>query len=422
METKIVLDRIGNLNRIINDLGERDQKEISELLLSVDYNSEQIEIIFHVFFNNFMNDELNKCLQLRTYRIEKYRSFNPKYEIGNNIKQLAWYYYAERHNEVSAASANAALTDVETIEKKYNIPFWEFNKVQIKEFREYLLEEKKLNKRTVDNKLGYCRTLVRSINDLLSKYNDKKIAIEDNWALHSNKWKPRKVQLITYDELMDNFMPKSPSPENLIALLLFKGVYLARETEDSEIARIKLKDFNGNELTVHGKYGDRIVKFTPREMEWINLGIKEVKVKNAGGASPQTDKYFIPVTQDSYLFRKLKFISNEETPLGHWTLNKRLNEAWKMVYGKDSKISANKLRTSGILDLVNRRLIAKYGTLRPKHQSDVVIEIIKVFGEVGDYSENEIKEAISSQKSANSIWHRGLMYYHDRENLMKVKQ
>ncbi len=144
METKIVLDRIGNLNRIINDLGERDQKEISELLLSVDYNSEQIEIIFHVFFNNFMNDELNKCLQLRTYRIEKYRSFNPKYEIGNNIKQLAWYYYAERHNEVSAASANAALTDVETIEKKYNIPFWEFNKVQIKEFREYLLEEKKL--------------------------------------------------------------------------------------------------------------------------------------------------------------------------------------------------------------------------------------------------------------------------------------
>ena len=42
METKIVLDRIGNLNRIINDLGERDQKEISELLLSVDYNSEQI--------------------------------------------------------------------------------------------------------------------------------------------------------------------------------------------------------------------------------------------------------------------------------------------------------------------------------------------------------------------------------------------
>lgn len=157
-------------------------------------------------------------------------------------------------------------------------------------------------------------------------------------------------------------------------------------------------------------------------MEWINLGIKEVKVKNAGGASPQTDKYFIPVTQDSYLFRKLKFISNEETPLGHWTLNKRLNEAWKIVYGKDSKISANKLRTSGILDLVNRRLIAKYGTLRPEHQSDVVIEIIKVFGEVGDYSENEIKEAISSQKSANSIWHRGLMYYHDRENLMKVKQ
>ena len=58
METKIVLDRIGNLNRIINDLGERDQKEISELLLSVDYNSEQIEIIFHVFFNNFMNIDL----------------------------------------------------------------------------------------------------------------------------------------------------------------------------------------------------------------------------------------------------------------------------------------------------------------------------------------------------------------------------
>ena len=111
MDNKIILDRIGNLNEIINDLGERDQKEISELLLSVEYNSEQVKIIFHVFFNNFMNDELNKYLQLRTYRIEKYRSFNPKYEIGNNIKQLAWYYYAERHNEISAAGANAALTD-----------------------------------------------------------------------------------------------------------------------------------------------------------------------------------------------------------------------------------------------------------------------------------------------------------------------
>lgn len=77
MENKIILDRIGNLNEIINDLGERDQKEISELLLSVEYNSEQVEIIFHVFFNNFMNDELGKYLQLRTYRIEKYRSFNP---------------------------------------------------------------------------------------------------------------------------------------------------------------------------------------------------------------------------------------------------------------------------------------------------------------------------------------------------------
>ncbi len=417
MENKIILDRIGNLNEIINDLGEKDQKEISELLLSVEYNSEQVEIIFHVFFNNFMNDKLNKYLQLRTYRIEKYRSFNPKYEIGNNIKQLSWYYYAERHNEISAAGANAALTDVETIEKKYNIPFWEFNKAQIKEFR-----KKQLNEKTVNNKLGYCRTLVRSINDLLSKYNDKKIAIEDNWALHSHKWKPRKLQLITYNELMDNFMPESPSPENLIALFLFKGIYLARETEDSEIARIKLKDFNGNELTVHGKYGDRIVKFTPKEMEWINLGIKEVKVKNGGGASPQTDKYFIPVTQDSYLFRKLKFLSSEETPLGHWTLNKRLNEAWKTVYGKDSKVSANKLRISGIIDLVNRRLIAKYGTLQPEHQSDVVTEIVEVFGEVGDYPEDKIKEAISSQKFANSIWHRGLMYYHDRENLMKIKQ
>ncbi|KEK16132.1 hypothetical protein LR3_08725 [Limosilactobacillus reuteri] len=422
MENRIILDRIGNLNRIINDLGERDQKEISELLLSVDYDSEQVKIIFHVFFNNFTNDELNKCLQLRTYRIEKYKSFNPEYEIGNNIKQLAWYDYASRHNEVSAAGVNAALTDVEIIEKKYNVPFWEFNKDQIKEFREYLLKDKKLNKSTVDNKLGYCRTLVRSINELLSKYNDKKIAIEDNWALHSNKWKPRKLQLITYNELMDNFMPKAESPENLIVLFLFKGMRLARETKDSEIARVKLKDFDGNELTVHGKYGDRVIKFTPKEMEWVNLGLKEVKAKDAGATSPQTDKYFIPVTQDSYLFRKLKFTSSVETPLGHWSLNMRLNEVWKNVYGEDSKVSANKLRISGILDIVNRRLIAKYGTLQPEHQSDVVTEIVEVFGEVGDYPEEKIKEAISSQKFANSIWHRGLMYYHDRENLMKVKQ
>lgn len=272
-ENKITDDEV--LTRIVmnNDVAEQDQSIVEKIILQ--------DI-----------PEFNKHFKLEVDYVESGKKFTKPFDRDNNIKQLLLYtsltYYQTEKDKLanvglslsSSKSASTTMRFVERIENKVKKPFWEFNSDDIKLTYVEMAKEG-YTPHTIVSKISL---LIKMLNclELLASLNPKisiEISSESEWhrAVHSPaKKKPAhqvvhrvKRQFYTKDIIYKAL--NSDEPRNsVIALLIYRGVkFPARDDpSDNEMGSVKIGDFTGNVLTIHGNY-PRTISFTDYEMEFI---------------------------------------------------------------------------------------------------------------------------------------------------------
>ena len=158
---------------------------------------------------------------------------------------------------------------------------------------------------TVTTKFSYLSKLSLAINNIL-----KDVGLDsynNGWSRKTQKVvRKRKINIIFYNELISKILAKYPTPDNIIPLLIFKGVSVTRKVENSELSHLKIRDYKNGCLTVHGQYGDRKIKFTPKEKEYMDRAISNLRIT---GGQLDNSKNKIAVTDDSYIMLPKRIIT-----------------------------------------------------------------------------------------------------------------
>lgn len=368
---------------------------LATLLLSPSLTPKELGELYKFVFSNINNHQLDNYIEISIINKDKNRIFSPRYEIFNCVKQLILFTQSTK-GVSTFYGAKRVLEDVIPFEKRKKKLFLYFTKDEIEELRKFFLE--KYTAETVTTKFSYLSKLSLTINNIL-----KDVGLDsynNGWSRKTQKVvRKRKINIIFYNELISKILAKYPTPDNIIPLLIFKGVSVTRKVENSELSHLKIRDYKNGCLTVHGQYGDRKIKFTPKEKEYMDRAISNLRIT---GGQLDNSKNKIAVTDDSYIMLPKRIITTPIPPLSKWVIDKRLSEIATEIYGDKTYLNKESIYTSGQLDYINNWLMDRYGTPDVDDLQAVEKAIFSLFKAFGMYSQEDLE---LGEKQMDDFWH-----------------
>lgn len=398
------LIKYGNISDAIEYMrkhGLVDDKTLASIVMNYDVTKQDQPAVEKIILQDI--PEFNKHFRLEVTNSKTEKRFTKPFNKYDNIKQLLLYtsltYYQTEKDKTanvglsvsSARSATTAMRFVEELEKENKKPFWEFDSDEIKQT--YVeMAKAGYTPHTIVTKISLLIKMQDNLRLLAAQYPEvsMKIADEGEWrrAAHApTKKKPkthvvRKVKRYFYTKDTIYKALESTEPRySVIALLIYRGVRfpVRDDTSDNEMGSIKVGDFAGNVLTIHGNY-PRSIHFTDYEMRFIHDLMRDV------------DK-------SEYLLRpdKLANRSRPREPLKRWALSqKRLKRVGDSM-GIPMRYYA--IRQSGELEFIENyfhenkeKLDAMTAGMPPftREREQLIAALIKCFEQFGIAKKGEL--------------------------------
>lgn len=394
-EYSFYIDKVGSLTKTVDYLrtnAKVGKQFLTRLILDSTVSYKDLPKIEKIVLSNTPGFDDHFILSI--INTENNKRLTKEFNNYNNLKQLILLVSLHKGLTVSTIrSTSATFRFMDNLETKFNKPFWEFDRREItKTYVE--MATKGYTAHTISSKVSLLIKAEDVLRELAKKDPDAQIHLdeENEWykAAHAPRRKDtseviRETGRIFYTkDIIYEGLEMDKAGNAVVPLLIFRGVRLPlQDNTQNEMGEIKVGDFEGNVLTIRGKY-PRQITFTDYEMKFIK-------------------KLFVGAKPSDYLLRPRYRTKRDRkpAPLKRWALvERRLRRVGEAI---NVPMKYYSIRQSGELyfvdNYIKRHAPNKAQGLRQieitkyidDEERDMMVEaLIKCFEQFGVVRKNEV--------------------------------
>lgn len=347
------------------------QNKLKEFLANRDKDDyeKEINLLLDIFAYGPNSDDV---VRLSIIDAESGKPLNGTKGFGiyNNLKQIIMYFGMLNDESVAKSMGRkTTFNRLEEFERKYNKPCYLFNKSEVEEAVQGLINDGNARRTIIMRKrsLSVSHQIAKELFEKLGR----DIGVDDYWYNkqydHSKGFQSvdrgASRTLVTYSDLMQKVINNEslglPLEQKILTLLLFRGVRMEKRTDSNgcelsyiTVGDIKfLNDENGAissaELDIHNSDVPRKIILNNIEAQYLNKYLALRKTESGKNISP-----------DAAIFTSNR--SNDTKPISRLSLWRRYSQL-SIKLGPSFKYIP--LRYAGAIDTINKELIKKYGTI-----------------------------------------------------------